>query len=221
MTHPRDRIVAALMELAAQTPWDEFTITDVAHKAGVTLAEFREQFPSKGAVLAAFSRQIDQTVLKTSNTDLADESAKDRLFDVLMRRLDAMRPYRAALDNIMRWVKRSPADALALNQVATNSQRFMLEAAGISTEGPLGALKVQGLVVSFAQVVDIWLTDDDDDMARTMAALDKALERGGKMVHRAEQIHRLASPFCALLGGIVRLRQTQNQPAHDTTRQDI
>jgi len=221
MTHPRDRIVAALMDIAAQTPWEEFTITDVADKAGVTLAEFREQFPSKGAVLAAFSRQIDQSVLKTMNRELADDSAKDRLFDVLMRRLDAMRPYRAALDNIMRWVKRSPAAALALNQMATNSQRFMLEAAGINTEGPLGALKVQGLVVSFAQVVDIWLTDDDDDMARTMAALDKALERGGKMVHRAEQMQRLASPFCTLLSGIVRLRQTRNQPAYDSTRHDI
>ena len=121
----------------------------------------------------------------------------------------------------MRWVKRSPAAALALNQVATNSQRFMLEAAGISTEGPLGDLKVQGLVVSFAQVVEIWLKDEDEDMARTMAALDKALERGGKMVHRAEQLHRLASPFCTLLGGIVRLRQTQNQPAYDSTRHDI
>jgi len=172
-------------------------------------------------VLAAFSRQIDQSVLKHVSTDLAEDSAKDRLFDVLMRRLDAMRPYRAALDNIMRWVKRSPSAALALNQVATNSQRFMLEAAGISTEGPLGALKVQGLVISFGQVVDIWLTDEDEDMARTMAALDKALERGGKMVGSAEHVLRLASPLCTLLGGIVRLRQTQRYPSPDSYRQDI
>eukprot|EP01037_Dinobryon_pediforme_P007306 gene7306-7377_t len=215
MTHPRDRIVAALMDIAAETPWDEFSISDVAYRAGVSLAEFRDQFPSKGAILAAFSRQIDKAVLSKISTDLADESPKDRLFDVLMRRLDAMKPYRAALDNIYRWVKQSPTAALALNQVATNSQRFMLEAAGISTEGPLGALKVQGLVISFARVVEIWLTDDDDDMAKTMAALDKALDRGGKIVARAETMHRIAAPFCNLVSGIVRLRQTKHQPRID------
>ena len=221
MTKSRDRIVAALMDIAAETPWDEFSISDVAYRADVSLAEFRDQFPSKGAILAAFSRQIDAIVLSKISTDLADESPKDRLFDVLMRRLDAMKPYRAALDNIFRWVKQSPAAALAMNQVATNSQRFMLEAAGINTEGPLGALKIQGLVISFARVVEVWLTDDDDDLAKTMAALDKALDRGGKIVSRAEQAQRLAAPFCNLVSGIVRLRKTRNQPSSETYRQDI
>ena len=96
----RTHIIEALMRLAAERGWNDFSLSDVAKEAGVPLSDFRDLFPSKGAILGAFSRQIDQIVLKGHNEDLQDESAKDRLFDVLMRRLDAMRPYRAALKGV-------------------------------------------------------------------------------------------------------------------------
>ena len=47
----RDRIVDALMELAAEQDWDRIEITEIAERAGVSLLEFREAFPSKGAIL--------------------------------------------------------------------------------------------------------------------------------------------------------------------------
>ncbi len=56
--------------------------------------------------------------------------------------------------------------------------RFMLAAAGISTEGPLGGLKVQGAVVVFSNTMQTWLEDDDPALARTMARLDRELRRG-------------------------------------------
>ena len=60
---PRDRIVDALMSLAARRDFQDVTISDIAHEAGVSLADFRDLFPSKGAILAAFSRKIDRQVL--------------------------------------------------------------------------------------------------------------------------------------------------------------
>ncbi len=204
----RTRIIEALMRLAAERNWNEFSLSDVAKEADVSLAEFRDMFPSKGAILAGFSRQIDQIVLKGHKDDpaheLADETAKDRLFDVLMRRLDAMRPYRAALKGILKWAKQTPSAALALNQVASNSHRFMLEAAGISTEGPVGALKIQGLVIGFTQVVEVWIDDDSEDQGATMAVLDKTLERGGKVIARAEDVQRLTAPLFNFLGGVMK-----------------
>ena len=76
----RDIIVDALMELAAERRWEEISIHDVAVRAGISLADFRDHFPSKGAVLAAFSRRIDRAVLDGTTNDLAGEPAKDRLF---------------------------------------------------------------------------------------------------------------------------------------------
>ncbi|MFL5197934.1 MAG: TetR family transcriptional regulator, partial [Microvirga sp.] len=54
----RERIVQALMRLASDRPWNDIEIADIAEEAGVTLSAFRDQFPSKGAVLGAFSRMI-------------------------------------------------------------------------------------------------------------------------------------------------------------------
>ena len=69
----------------------------MAREAGVSLAEFRDLYPSKGAVLGGFARMIDRKVLEGGTDDLADETARERVFDVLMRRIDALAPYKAAL----------------------------------------------------------------------------------------------------------------------------
>ena len=37
----RDRIIEAVMELAAEREWDDFGVSDVARRAGVSLADFR------------------------------------------------------------------------------------------------------------------------------------------------------------------------------------
>ena len=97
---PREAIVEALMRLAAEQPWNDIEVGDIAREAGLTLAELRELYPSKGAVLGGLARIIDRKVLAEDSTDLADEPTRERLFDVLMRRLDAMTPYKPALRRI-------------------------------------------------------------------------------------------------------------------------
>jgi AcrR family transcriptional regulator len=167
----RKAIIEALMDLASRRSWHDIEIKDIADAAGVSLAEFRNLFPSKGAVLGAFSRQIDQQVLEESNEDLAGEPARERIFDVMMRRFDAMAPYKAALRRISEDLRYDPLTLAALNQSALNSQRFMLAAAGISTEDALGPLKVQGAVLVHANTMRTWLDDDDPALAghRTFA----------------------------------------------------
>jgi AcrR family transcriptional regulator len=209
---PRARIVDALMALAAEQRFEDITISAIAEKAGVSLADFRDAFPSKGAVLAGFSRRIDRIVLEKKSDDLSGEEAKERLFDVLMRRLDAMTPYKAGLRGVAQWLRRDPLSAAAVNRVAVNSMRFMLEAAGIDSEGALGAFKLQGLVFAWARVVDVWLDDDEPDLAKTMAALDRELTRGGKLVAQAESLDRLVAPIKALGRAAFQARRRVRDP---------
>ncbi len=197
-TSPRERIIDALMTLAATQAWDDISLTDIARQANVTLADFRDLYPSKGAVLGAVSRKIDRAVLEATATDLAGEPARERLFDVLMRRIDALTPYKAALRNISSAVKRDALTLLALNQASLNSMRFMLEAAGIDAEGPLGTIKLQGAVIAFARTLDTWFDDDDPGLAKTLARLDRELGRGERFLGYAEDAYRLSAPFRAL-----------------------
>ena len=195
---PKDAIIEALMELAGERTWEDISITDVATRANLSLADFRDAFPSKGAVLAALSRKIDRIVLDGTKDDLLGEPAKERLFDVLMRRLDALAPYKLGLEGVFEWVQRAPMAAAAINRLEVNSMRFMLEAAGIESEGPVGAVKVQGLVLLWTRVIASWLRDDDPGLASTMALLDKELTRGSKIISRVDDVNRLASPLLSL-----------------------
>lgn len=195
---PRTRIVEATMALAAERDWPTIELADIAAKADVSLADLRDAFPSKDAILGGFTRMIDRKVLEGTKDDLAGEPAKDRLFDVLMRRIDALTPYREALKRLRASMPRDPLALLALNNAALNSHRYMLAAANIPTSDPMGNIKAQGLVIAFNRVVDGWLREDDDaDLSKTMAALDRALTRGGHMLDRVEDAMRLTAPFRA------------------------
>ncbi|HEX4765547.1 MAG TPA: TetR/AcrR family transcriptional regulator [Lichenihabitans sp.] len=216
---PRDRIIEALMDLAAEREWDDFGIADIAERAGLSLADFRDAFPSKGAVLAAFSRKIDRLVLDGTGNALAEEAPRERLFDILMRRLDALAPYKLALQSVADWIRRDPLSATALNGVAMNSMRFMLVASGIDNEGPTGPIKLQGLVLAWSRVLDVWFDDDDAGLARTMAALDKELVRGATLVARIDDLDRLVSPLRllgrALIDARRRRRDRRGAPSRD------
>jgi AcrR family transcriptional regulator len=193
---PRGKIVDALMSLAAERRFEDISIRDICKEAGVTLAEFRDSFPSKGAVVAGFSRRIDRAVLSHEDDGLADESARERLFDILMKRLEAMAPYREGLREVTAWVRRDPGAALAMNPVMLNAMRFMMEAAGIDVEGgAAGAVKTQGLAFAWARIVGVWLDDDDPGLSKTMAEVDRELTRGERAVAGVDRINALASPL--------------------------
>src|SRR4051794_22638570 len=104
----RDAVVDALMRLAADRPWSDIELVDVAREAGISLADLRDMFPSKGAILGAFSRRIDRHVIEGTTEDLAEEPARERLFDVMMRRLDALAPYKRALRRIANGMRGDP-----------------------------------------------------------------------------------------------------------------
>lgn len=203
---PRDvkaRLIDALMDLVAERGWEDVTMSDVARRADATLGEFRDAFPSKGAVLGALSRRIDRIVLDGSSDELVGEPAKDRLFDVLMRRLDALRPYKAGIGEVLKWAPKDPLFAAALNQMTLNSMRFMLEAARINADGAAGAIKLQGLALAWARILGVWTTDDAPDLSRTMAAVDRELDRGATLVSRVEDMDRLAAPFRSLAWAVL------------------
>lgn len=215
---PRDGIIDALMRLSALREWSQIGVEDIASEAGVTLAEFRALFPSKGAILAAFARRTDLAVLADEGNDMADEPVRERLFDVMMRRIDALSPHKAALRNIATAVKRDPATMLALNGVALNSQRFMLASAGISTDDDLGPLKLQGAVLAFARTLDVWFEDDDPGLARTMARLDEELNRGERVMRVADDVHRFTAPLRAALRSVCEGGERRRKRAEAETR---
>lgn len=196
---PRRAVVEALFRLAATQGWDEIELPAIAREAGISLAEMRGLFPSKLAILGGLARIVDDAVLAGSSDELADESYKERVFDLVMRRLDALAPYKAGLRAILPQLRREPLALAALGRSALNSWRYMLASAGIPTEDDLGAVRVQGAALLMSRVVETWLGDDEPELSRTMARLDRELKTAGRIMARVEDVHRLTAPLRGLV----------------------
>jgi AcrR family transcriptional regulator len=170
-------IVATAIGLAATQGWRDTTLGDIADAAKLTLAEVHAHYRSKAAIVAAFTRQIDAAVLDGDDPELAAQPAPDRLFDVLMRRFDALNAHKAGVRAIIGDSLGNPCAMLSGACALERSMTWMLSAAHIGTSGLGGLLRVRGLTAIYLAVLRVWLADDSQDMAATMAALDKRLHQ--------------------------------------------
>jgi hypothetical protein len=141
-------------------------------------------------------KEIDRQVLSGIDPDMAEEPPRERLFDVLMRRIETLAPYKEAVRSLLRSAARNPGLAIALNGLAVRSQQWMLTAADISASGPRGMVRSQGLALLFASVLRTWVDDDDPANARTMAALDRALARGQRWSGFLDDLCSVPARFC-------------------------
>jgi AcrR family transcriptional regulator len=195
-TSERERIITAFMGLLGEEPIEHIGFAAIAARAGVSLAALRNAFGSKLAILAAHQKEIDRKVLAGIDADMVEEPPRERLFDVLMRRIEVLTPHKAAVGSLIRSAGRNPGLALALNGLAARSQQWMLTAADIPASGPQGALRAQGLALLFASVLRTWLNDEDPGLARTMSALDRALARGQRLSGFLDDLCRIPSSIC-------------------------
>ncbi len=176
-----DRILDAALELAAETPWRSVTMETVAARAGTTLARVRAAFPSKPAFVRALVRRIDGEVLKGHDFGDRDEPARDRLLDVLLRRLDALGRHREAVRSIWRDTARDPLALAGVAPALCGAMAWSLEAAGIPAWGRGGALRTKGLAAIFASTLPVWLRDESEDLGPTAAHLDRSLRRAERL----------------------------------------
>jgi ubiquinone biosynthesis protein COQ9 len=194
-TTTRGRIIAAAIRLAGERPWSQVTLAEIAEAAKTDLAGLRAEFSSKSAILSGFTRAIDDQMLKVASKPGAGQAARDRVFEVVMARIDALQPYKAALKSIMRSGEASPRLACSL----LSSQTWMLHAAGIGTDGPKGAVRVAGLASVYGSVLRTWLDDNDPGLPKTMATLDRRLRRGERTLGTVDSVFdamcRVASCF--------------------------
>jgi AcrR family transcriptional regulator len=194
----RDKAIDALMALLTEHSFEQIGLAEVAGRAGIKLSQLRAAFGSTLAIFAAHIKDIDRAVLDGGDADMTEEPVRERLFDVLMRRLEALAPYKEAVRSVLRSARRNPGLALALNVMAVRSQKWMLEAAGIGASGPRGALRAQGAALMFTRVLTVWVDDDEEGLDRTMAALDRGLASAARWAGFIDDLCSI--PKCVLRG---------------------
>jgi hypothetical protein len=171
-----ERLFESFWTLVAVEGWQHLSLHALATTAGLTLAELRARVSHKAALPVLFAKSVDEAVLR-DNPASPSGTPRDRLFDVLMRRIDALQPHRAGIIRMGRDMRTDPFLALMLAPQLAASMSWMLEAARIDAGGVKGALRVKGLCGVWLATLRSWEADDGADLGQTMAALDKALDK--------------------------------------------
>ena len=178
------RLIQAAMARAEAVGWRGVAVAEAARAADLPLDEARMRFPVRGMVLLRLGMLADRAALVD---DGSAGSVRERLFDLLMRRIDVLQQYRGGVRAVLRALPLDPLLALMLANATAVSMDWVAQAAGVETTGLMGRVRTGGLVAVWLQTVRAWEGDDSADLSTTMAALDKALDRAewlGRMLNR-------------------------------------
>jgi len=176
-TDTLEAVAAAAMELAGERGWARLGLAEIADRAGVPLAALYRVAPTRGDVLGAVARVADAGAAARMTEPSAEDGPRDRLFEALMARFDALAPWRAGIRAVMDDLPRDPFSAAALLPQLGRSMDWMLEAARIEAPPAVRPALVAGLAAVWLSVLRVWLDDDSPDLSKTMAALDGRLRR--------------------------------------------
>jgi ubiquinone biosynthesis protein COQ9 len=196
----RTKVIRAALELAAERGWSGISLADIGGRAGLSLADLRREFTCKSDVLKAFQVEVDSETLAKARPGGAEQSPRDRLFDIIMTRFEVMAPYRLALRRISADLCCRPAEAAPLLCSSLASQYWMLAGTGAKLVGLGGAVRVTGLSAIYAKVFRAWLDDTSPGLDHTMAVLDRKLRKAERMVAGLESA---CQDFCRFACGFM------------------
>jgi hypothetical protein len=171
-------LIASALSLAAESGWSAVSVVAAANAVGLPLDRARRRFPCRGAVLMRLVSLVDQTALASP---LSGGTPRERLFELLMRRIDFLQRHRAGVLAVMRALPTHPAATAALGLASLGSMGWMLEAAGLSARGLRGRLRKRGLLGIWLWTLRAWRHDESEDLATVMATLDQALARAEQL----------------------------------------
>lgn len=194
-------LVTACFAQIGASGWARLNIPAAARDAGLGLDVARRVLPDRCALLLRFGALADAHALRDAPED---GPTRDRLFDLVMRRIDFLQMHRHGVVALLRALPFDPPSALLLAGASLRSMGWLLAGAGITAAGgPIGGgLQAAGLLAVWGWTVRAWGRDTTDDLAATMAALDRALDRAE---HAAGWLDRRA-----------RVGSAPETPPHDT-----
>lgn len=189
-------LVAAVFSQAALRGWADVNIAEAARDADLPLDRVRARFPGRDAVLLRFGVLADQAALAAGSNE---PSPRERLFDMVMSRFDALQQNRAGILQLLQALRTDPATSLLLYGATLRSMKWLLDGAGVPSTGIVGGLRVHGLLALWLYALRAWEGDESPDLSATMAAVDRGLDRAiqaeGMLPGRSSPAEEAAAVF--------------------------
>lgn len=203
-----ERGLLAALKLAESTPWAELALADIAAEAELSLSEFHS-VADKDELVDFAETYFDRAM--SDEGGYREGTPRERLFDVIMLRFEAMEDYRAGLLSLMKYRDTSPTHLARLLVSRKRSADWALVCAGLDNDvdAPRAA-KAVALAYIIARTAGAWRKEESVDFTGTMATLDRELREAGD---RLERLHKLTGGFTK--------KRSQSEPHDPQAGEDI
>ena len=171
----------AALDMAAKSGWNSVSIEKIARRLKKSLPAVKAAFPDKTSLVTGLLKKIDaETGRRYRQTQVSGRgNERDRLFDILMTRVDIVQSNRAGFVSIFGSYRKNLPDAFALVQPMHQSMSSVIALADVEKTVATHArpsLQSWVLLGVYVSVMAVWAEDETRDLSKTMAALDKRLE---------------------------------------------
>lgn len=196
---PTPDLLEAAFALIADKGWDGFSALALSETTGASLEEIHGLLPTPAALACRLGERLDRAMLAVPSDELSELSPRERLFELLMRRIDALAPFRPGLVRLRAEARAEIELALAALAGLDRMAGWLLDLACLPGHGLRGRLARRALMLAYARVFAVWLKDDSPDLDATLAELDRRLDQ-------LERLARLRDRLAAGLGRRPRAR---------------
>jgi hypothetical protein len=154
-------------------PFKDITLAAIAAEAGLALSDF-QSLRTREALIVAMFESFDRAM--SADGALLKGPPRERLFDAIMLRFEAMEPQRTGLAEILAYAGRSPTALIRRSEAHLRAAQWALASTGLDTDdGAPRSVKALILARVIGKTEAAWREDKHGDFARTMAELDKSL----------------------------------------------
>ena len=177
-------LIDTTLSLAGELGWPSVTLQLIGKTANVPLSEVSAIFSSKWDILEAFRERTDLLLTAGKSANLSGQSAKDRLFDILMARIEIIEPWKAGIGSIARHAVAQPITGIRLFTSLNKSMERMIEHVNAKIQGPGKLIQSRGLTLIYLLVLRRWIGDHSSDLGPTMAELNERLISADQLLSR-------------------------------------
>ncbi len=172
----KQKVIHAGLQIISAKDTLNIHLSDIAEKLDVDVVELYPFIQKPLDVFSLITRQVNQTLALEYQYD-PSIPVRDQYFDLIMERFDLLQPYKT---DIAYFIKKAPASPLSLAMFFPNFDRgitLMMHLAGDIQNNRARYIKRTALIGVYLSTFRVWLKDNSSDSAKTMAHLDKALDK--------------------------------------------
>ena len=165
-------IIDAALFLAGKQGWDGVSLGDIAKKAKLPLTTVSASFSDVWAVTEQALRNLEKDTTATVQNHLGD-NWRDNLMEILMTRFELAQTERDAYLAVAPAVMKHPKLVKRFGKSFYRTMERMLDLADAPVDKKCKPLAVAAMAALFLSLVHVWREDATQDLAKTMAAIDK------------------------------------------------